>query len=93
MAVIKGTDSGTIDLSSYNVPYTIRSFTITNIEPSTIDVTIYISDGTSDFAISALDYSLKANQAYVRSSPIYVDKDNHIRIISTGTIDYYFSID
>ena len=93
MAVIKGSGSGTIDLDAYNVPYTIRSFIVSNLDPSTTDITLYISDGTTDFEITAVDMSLKANQAYVRDSPIYVDKDNYIKIISTGTIGYYFSID
>lgn len=93
MAVIKGSGSGTINLASYNVPCTIRSFIISNLEPSSTDVTVYISDGVTDYIVTAKEFTLKANQAYVRDSPIYVNKTDNIKIVSTATVGYYFSID
>ena len=94
MAVIKGISGAAIViLDSYNVPYAIRSFTISNIDTPTINVSIYISDGVTDYIITALDFTLKGNQAYVRDSPIYVDKNNYIKIVTKGSIGYYFSID
>jgi hypothetical protein len=93
MAVIKGSGSGTINLDSYNVPCSIQSFIISNLEPSSTDATVYISNGTTDYIITAKEFTLKANQAYVRDSPVYVDKDHYIKIVSTATIGYYFSID
>lgn len=93
MAVIKGSGSGTINLDSYNVPCTIRSFIISNLDSLSTNITVYISNGVTDYIITAKEYTLKANQAYVRDSPIYVDKDHYIKIVSTATIGYYFSID
>lgn len=93
MSVIKGSGSGTINLTSYNIPSTIRSFIISNLEPSSTNVTVYVSNGVSDYIITAKEFTLKAGQAYVRDSPIYVDKEHNIKIVSTATIGYYFSID
>ncbi len=94
MAVLKGFSGGGVtNLDSFNVPYTVRSFIISNAESFPINTTVYISNGVDDWLITALDLTLKANQAYVRDSPIYVDKDNYIKISCSGTINYYFSID
>lgn len=94
MAVIKGTSgAGNIILDSYNVPYAIRSFIISNLDTPTINISVFISDGVNDYIITALEFTLKGNQAYVRDSPVYVDKDNYIKIVTSGTIGYYFSID
>lgn len=94
MATLKGSSgAGTIILNAYNVPCTIRSFILSNLDTPTLNVTVFISDGSNDFIVSALNYQIKQSQAYVRDSPIYVDKDNYIKIVTTGTIGYYFSID
>lgn len=94
MAVIKGTSgAGIINLNSYNIPYAIRSFIISNLDTPTANVSVFISDGINDYIVTALDFALKGNQAYVRDSPIYVDKNNYLKIVTTGTIGYYFSID
>ena len=94
MPVLKGNTSGSINLVGYNIPSTIESFSIVNKSGSSVTVTVYISDGDgSDVAITALSYSLSAGQAYVRKNPIRVVPNNYIYIVTSGSIDYYFTID
>ena len=94
MPVLSGNTSGSINLVGYNIPSTIESFSIVNKSGGTVSVTIYISDGEgNDIAITALNYSLSAGQAYVRKTPIIVLPNNNIYIVTSGEIDYYFTID
>jgi len=94
MPVLKGNTSGSINLVGYNIPSTIESFSIVNKSGSSVTVTVYISDGDgNDVAITALNYSLSAGQAYVRKNPIQVLPNNYIYIVTSGSIDYYFTID
>jgi hypothetical protein len=94
MPVLKGNTSGSINLVGYNIPSTIESFSIVNKDASSVTVTVYISDGDgNDVAITALNYSLSVGQAYVRKNPIRVLPNNYIYIVTSGEIDYYFTID
>lgn len=93
MPVLKGNTNTSISLDAYNIPSTIQSFSIVNKESSPIGVTIYISDGTNDIAITSENYTLAKNQAYIRKTPIRVLPNNYIYIVTSGSIDYYFTID
>lgn len=95
MPVFKGQGSGDIYSGVYNIPSVIQSFSITNMTGSNVDVSVYIADTSpTDLAIiTAKDFTLKAGQAYVREMTIKVAKNEQIHIVSSDTIDYYFSID
>lgn len=94
MAIQRGSGTGTISLTGYNIPCTITNFSIVNTSEGNINVTIYIVDKyDNQYAISALSYSLKTNQAYIRDSRINLNPYDYIKIESTDTIDYYFSIE
>jgi hypothetical protein len=93
MPVLKGNTSGSINLVGYNIPSTIESFSIVNKDELDVSVTVYVSDGEgSDVAITALSYNLSPGQAYIRKNPILVLPNNYIYIITSGSIDYYFTI-
>lgn len=95
MPVLKGNTSGSIFLVAYNIPSTIRSYIITNKANTNVSVTVYLTstEGVTGTAISAVNYTLCAGQAYIRDIPIKVKPDNHIYIVASGSVDYYFSID
>lgn len=96
MPVFKGSGTGNIYSQYYNIPYKIISFYIVNPEnkepfPS---VTVYIQDiDENDIPITAKNFVLKPNQAYVRDTITKVNKNERIHIVSSNTIDYYFSIE
>ena len=89
MAVFRGSDSGTINSTAYNIPATIKSFSIVNTSGGNITVTVYVRD----IAITAIDYTLKEGQAYIRDAPIRMQAEDVITIITSDTVDYYFTIE
>ena len=95
MPVFKGSGSGDIYSGIYNIPSVIQYFSLVNTSGSNMTVTVYVADSTpTDLAaITAIDISLKAGQAYIRDSSMKMSKDNQIHIVASNTIDYYFSID
>ena len=44
-------------------------------------------------AITSVNMALTTGQAYIRDSPIELRAGSHIRIVASGTIDYYFTFD
>lgn len=93
MPVFKGSGSGTITSVAKNIATTINSFSIVNGSGGNANVTVYITnDGVTLIPITAIEYTLKDKQAYIRDSPILVLPDYYITIVSTGTVYYYFSI-
>jgi ankyrin repeat protein len=89
MAVFRGTGTGTIQSTPYNIPATISSFSIVNIEGGNINVSVRI-DG---LLITALDFTLKAGQAYIRDTAIRMKIDDLISIDTSGEVEYYFTIE
>ena len=82
-----------INLKQYNIPYSIISFSISNETSEDVYVTVYIVDKDGNqYAITALDYLLKPNQAYIRDTIINLNPYDYIKINSTDVIDFYFSI-
>ena len=95
MPVFKGQGSGDIYSGLYNIPSVIQSFSLVNTSGGNLTATVYIADDTpTDLAaITAIGIALKAGQAYVREMPMKMAKNEQIHIVSSDTIDYYFSID
>ena len=96
MPVFKGSGTGDIYSQYYNIPSKIISFYIVNPELKGADrkVTVYIQDiDNVDVPITAIELVLKSNQAYVRDTITKVNKNERIHIVSSNTIDYYFSIE
>jgi hypothetical protein len=89
MSVFRGSGSGTITSTAYNIPATINSFSIVNTSGGNITVTVYINS----IAVTGIAYSLKSGQAYVRDSAIRMQSNDVITINASGTIDYYFTIE
>lgn len=92
--VKKGNTTGSIALVALNIPSRIVSFSLSNKTGGAITITVYISDGVgTDIAITPLSYSLEANEQYLEDAPIEVSANNSIYIVSSGSVDYYFTIE
>jgi len=91
MPVFKGSGSGTITSVPKNIASTINSFSIVNNDIGNTTITVTINDG-ADIPITAIDYTLKPNQAYIRDSQILVLPGNTINIYASDMVYYYFSI-
>jgi hypothetical protein len=93
MPVFQGSISGTESSVPKNIASTINSFSIVNGSGGNADVTVYIENGVdTPIPITAIEYTLKDKQAYIRDSPILILPNYYITIVSTGTVYYYFSI-
>lgn len=92
MPVFKGSGTGTITSTAKNIASTINSFSIVNGSAGNITITITIGDNIAEVPITAIDYTLKPNQAYIRDSQILVLPGNFINIYTSDTVYYYFSI-
>lgn len=95
MPVFKGEGKNDIYSQYYNIPSKIISFYIVNpYIGDTPRVTVYIQDADGvDVPITAVEFSLKSHQAYVRDTITKVNRNERIHIVSTARIDYYFSIE
>lgn len=93
-ADIGNISAGTTDLPGRATLSTVVAFSLTNVSASNCGVTVYVSDDTTDTAITALDFIIKPGQAYVRDSPTILTANSFIRIVVTGggSLDYYFTM-
>lgn len=89
MAVFRGTGTGTILSTAYNIPSTIKSLSITNIDGGDITVSVRV-DG---ILVTAQDFTLKKDQAYIRDVEIRMKAEDVISIDTSGDVDYYFVIE
>lgn len=94
MPVFEGNTTGSIRSSAKNLPSSIKSFSLVNKTAGSITVTVYISptDG-SEVAITPLSVPLDAGEAYISDVERKVLKDYYIVIITSGSCDYYFTIE
>lgn len=94
MPVFKGNTSSALGLTGFNIPSTIKSIILSNKESFPIYLTLYIQEsGENDVAITAVGYRLLSGQAYIRDIPILVKASNNIYIDTTGSVDYYISVE
>lgn len=94
MPVFQGNTTGSIKSSALNVPSTIKSFSLTNKSGGAITVSVYIatSDSTNR-AIIPVSVPLAAGEAYISDTERKVLSNYYILIVTSGSLDYYFSID
>lgn len=93
MPVFSGNTSGSILQVVANIPSEIISYSLVNKTGGAITVTVYIVEtGVIQLAVSPYQVSLLAGEAYVSDTKILVMADRSIHIVTSGSCDYYFSI-
>jgi hypothetical protein len=94
MPVLKGNTNVNLALDGFNIPSMIKSIILSNKEEFPIYLTLYIQEAElDDIAITAVGYRLLHGQAYIRDIPILVRPFNNIYIETTGSVDYYITIE
>jgi hypothetical protein len=96
MAVLNGNITGTLNLKGFTLPSRIVSFSLVNRDASSISVTVYVvheRESNMALAITPVTVTLAPGQAYIRDAPIETKSYTHLRIVSTGSVDYYFTCD
>ena len=93
MPTIEGNTSGSILQVVANIPSEIISYSLVNKTGGAITVTVYIIEtGVSQVAITPYQVSLAAAASYVSDVKILVMANRSIHIVTSGSVDYYFSI-
>lgn len=93
-AVIRGNTTGSIAIiAGPDTPGKIISYILTNNTGGTITISVKVmSQGTNDGA-SIGPTQLTANEIHESKIPIIIDATDVIVIVTSGSLDYYFSFE
>ena len=91
MPVFKGTTSGSILSLSYDIPSKIISYSIKNKTVGTVNY--YIAIVQAGVQTHIRYRSLSANESYAEETDIKMLAGYEILIFTSGSVDYYFSIE
>ena len=92
MPILQGNTSGSIIGVPYNIPSTIESFVLTNMTGGSITVAVSIIEYGTNNKVSIAPLTIAANDCYTSSVPIKMLAGYTIYIVTSGSLDYYFSI-
>lgn len=91
MPVLKGTVTGSIRSIPYNIPSTIKSICLYNRSGGSVTATIAISVDTIETYIKSFTIASLGSE-YLETN-ILVPKEAEIVIASSGSLDYYLTIE
>lgn len=90
----KGKDlNGTAQSDIYTLPFNITFFTVANKAGGPITLNIYVTDGVNDISIVPKDLILYVGDLLEGNYEQLMEEGNRIKIVSNGTVDYYFTIE
>lgn len=92
MPVLKGNTTGSIIGVPYNIPSTIQSFVLTNMTGGSITVAVSIIEFDTNNKVSIAPLTIAANNCYTSDVEIKMLAGYTIYIVTSGSLDYYFSI-
>lgn len=93
MPILQGNTSGSIIGVPYNIPSEIKSFVLTNMTGGDITVTVSIIEFDTDNKVTIAPTTIAANDSYTCDVPIKMLAGYTIYIVTSGSLDYYFSIE
>lgn len=91
MPVLSGNTSGSITSVAYNIPSEIISYSLVNRAGGSITVNVAIVTGSGTY-IYVYSGSIATNESVQSDKIIKVKAGYQILIITSGSLDYYFSI-
>ncbi len=93
MPVLQGNTSGSIAGIPYNIPSKIISFTLTNMTGGSISATVAISSNSTGISVIIAPLTIAVGDTYVNDAPIVMLSGYTILLVTSGSLDYYFSIE
>lgn len=93
MPVLQGNTTGSIAGVVYNIPSTIISFSLTNMTGGAISVGVYISAHAITQNVQIAPLTIAAGDTFQSSVPIKMLAGYTILLTTSGSLDYYFSIE
>jgi hypothetical protein len=93
MPILAGNTSGSIQSVAYKNPCKIVSFTLVNKSGGSISVNVFIDTGQAVHVIP-MNSLVQISGAYIYSGePIYLLANHSIAVLTTGAVDYYFTLE
>jgi hypothetical protein len=93
MPVFSGSTSTSALSTAYNIPATIKSFSITNKSGGAVTVNVSVLYGSTNIWVTELNKSLAAGEILEDSKEIKLLAGRQIYVLVSGQCDYYFSIE
>lgn len=94
MPVFSGNTTGSILQVAYNIPSTSMSFSLVNKSGGSITVNLYISNGVgTDVSIVPSNLTLDDGDTVYSDSNIRIIAGSSIFITTSGSLDYYISLE
>lgn len=93
MPTLSGNTTGSIAGIPYDIPSTISSFYLTNKTGGSITVTVSISSNDTGSNVALFSQAIAANDTYKSDVPILLLAGFTILIVTSGSVDYFFSIE
>lgn len=95
MPVFSGNTTTSATSTAYEIPATIKSYSLVNKTGGAVTVNVSILYGSTNITIPpSLNKSLSAGEAYVYSGEsITLLAGRTVYLLVSGSVDYYFSIE
>lgn len=93
MPVLQGNTTGSIAGIPYNIPSEIKSFSLTNKSGGSITVTVSIASNNTGTRVDICSVSINTLETYINNTPILMLSEYTIYLVTSGSVDYYFSIE
>jgi hypothetical protein len=91
MPIISGTTTGSIATVAYDIPCTIKSWSLSNTDGGsiTVSITIVVSNGND---VVVYQGSIAHGETKSSDVPIILESGFYFIITTSASCDYYFSI-
>jgi len=93
MPVLQGNTTGSIIGVPYNIPSVIKSIVLTNMTGGNITVSVSVIEFDTNNKVTIAPTVIAANDNYTSDVPIKMLAGYTIYLTTTGSLDYYFTIE
>ncbi len=94
MPAFNGNTSGSVLQVAYNIPSGILTFSMANKSFGSITVNLYIRNNeNNDISVIPYNLILNAGDVLYSSNGVRILSGSSIYITTTGSLDYYFTIE
>ncbi len=91
--VVRGTTSGTAISAAVELVQMITSFRLVNMTGGGVTVNVSMMNDGKEYSIIALNHPLANGESYIDSNALLVLSGDQIKIVASGEIDFYFTLE
>lgn len=93
MPVLHGNITGSVATIPFNIPCKVISARFVNRSVGTITFNVYVATGNGDREITPLNYVMISGSMYLIDRSFIMKPGYYFIIVSSGSLDYYISIE